>query len=343
MLTTVLITVITILVILSLVLLAMLFSANAASRRELSGQTASINLLQQQLETLKGSQDNISKALDANLQSGQQNIAKAMQTSHETLVKLHAQLGRLQGSSDQMLQLGTDVRKLQDILKSPKMRGQLGERSLENLLKDILPGTSFDVQHRFESGRIVDALVKMPDFSVPIDAKFPLPSFEAMLKAEDDGEKQKLRRQFQADVSKHIDKIAASYILPDEGTLDFALMYIPAENVYYETIIKYDSDRMDILNYALEKKVVPVSPNLLYAYLMTIVMGLHGLQIEKQAANIRTSLRKLTSLFTDFGGSWNVMGKHLKNANAQYDEGQKKLDKFTLSLDQIQAGEDEHD
>lgn len=341
MLTTILITVIMILAILSLIFLAMLFNANSASRRELSGQTASINLLQQQLETLKGSQDNISKALDANLQSGQQDIAKAMQTSHETLNKLHAQLGRLQGSSDQMLQLGTDVRKLQDILKSPKMRGQLGERSLENLLKDILPPASFDIQHRFNSGKIVDALVKMPDFSVPIDAKFPLPSFEAMLSAKDDAAKQKLRRQFQSDVSKHIDKIAASYILPDEGTLDFALMYIPAENVYYETIIKYDSDRMDILNYALERKVVPVSPNLLYAYLMTIVMGLHGLQIEKQAANIRTSLRKLTSLFIDFGGSWNVLGKHLKNANTQYDEGQKKLDRFSLSLDQIQKGEED--
>ena len=341
MLTTILITVITILAILTLILLAMLFIANSASRRELSGQTASINLLQQQLESLKGSQDNISKALDKNLQSGQQTIAKAMQTSHETLNKLHAQLGRLQGSSDQMLQLGTDVRKLQDILKSPKMRGQLGERSLENLLKDILPPASFDIQHRFNSGKIVDALIKMPDFSVPVDAKFPLPSFQAMLSADDDAARQKLRRQFQSDVSKHIDKIAASYILPDEGTLDFALMYIPAENVYYETIIKHDSDRMDILNYALERKVVPVSPNLLYAYLMTIVMGLHGLQIEKQAANIRTTLRKLTSLFTDFGGSWNVLGKHLKNANTQYDEGQKKLDKFALSLDQIQTGEEE--
>lgn len=118
--------------------------------------------------------------------------------------------------------------------------------------------------------------------------------------------------------------------------MDFALMYIPAENVYYETIVKYDNDRMDLLNYALEKKVIPVSPNLLYAYLMTIVMGLHGMQIEKEAAMIRKNLQKLTMGLAAFGGNWDVLGKHLRNAQNQYDEGQSKLNKFMMQLEQIQ-------
>jgi DNA recombination protein RmuC len=117
----------------------------------------------------------------------------------------------------------------------------------------------------------------MADYTVGIDAKFPLPAFEEMIKAQTDDERTRLRRKFYTDCVKHIDKIAADYIQPEEKTLDFALMYIPAENVYYETIIRYDDDKTDLRAYALQNKVIPVSPNLLYAYLMTVAMGLHGL------------------------------------------------------------------
>jgi DNA recombination protein RmuC len=325
----------------TLILLAILISNNSQSRRDLSAQSASINLLQNQIETIKGSQEKSTEALEKNLQSGQKDIGQYVRSSQETLNKLHKQLGELKGSSDQMVNLGTDVRKLQDILKSPKLRGQLGERSLENLLSEILPANSFRLQHTFKNGKIVDALVQLPDFNVPIDAKFPLPAFEQMITADSDGERTKLRRQFQRDVTKHIDKIADNYILPAEGTLDFALMYIPAENVYYETIITVAADKTDLLKYALDKKVIPVSPNLLYAYLMTIVMGLHGLKIEKHAANIRQNLKQLTTGFTDFTSTWDLLGKHFKNAYTQYDEGQRKLDKFTIEMNNIQADGDE--
>ena len=153
---------------------------------------------------------------------------------------------------------------------------------------------------------------------------------------EKDDERIRLRKQFHNDIIKHIDKIAASYIRPAEGTLDFALMYIPAENVYYEAIIKYPDDAKDILQYSLDKKIVPVSPNLLYAYLMTVVMGLHGLQIEKQAGEIRQNLKKLNASFADFTAIWDVLGKHLHNAYSQYDEGHKKLDRFGMELNNIQ-------
>jgi DNA recombination protein RmuC len=168
-----------------------------------------------------------------------------------------------------------------------------------------------------------------------------LPSFEKIVQVESEEEKVKLRRQLVSDVTRHIDKIASDYIRPAEGTLDFAMMYIPAENVYYETIVKYAGETKDILQYALDKKVIPVSPNLLYAYLMTVVMGLHGLQIEKQAAEIRQNLKKLNSSFADFGGNWEILGRHLRNAHGQYDEGQKKLDRFGLQLTQIQTDAEE--
>ncbi len=338
---TVLVTLAVVLMVLAAVLLVWLIVTSSAHRREIAGQSNAIGLLQQQLESIRTAQDSLRSALETSLQKGQENISQNLSSSHQTLSKLHSQIGELQGTNKQMLQLGTDVRRLQNILTSPKLRGQLGEWSLENLLATILPQESYRLQYRFKDGKIVDALVQMPDYAVPIDAKFPLPSFEAMLKTENEGEKTRLRRQFQKDVANHIDKIASSYIRPAEGTLDFALMYIPAENVYYETVVKYDGDTHELLKYALDKKVIPVSPNLLYAYLMTIVMGLHGLQIEKQAEEIHRNLKKLNASFADFGGNWEVLGRHLHNAQSQYEEADAKYNKFGMQLTQIQSGKDE--
>jgi len=328
--TVIVLVVLCVLVLMTLILLIWLISGK-------SGQSASINLLQQQLEALKAAQDKTSENLQKSLQTGQTSLNQNLQSSQKILSQLNTQIGGLQKSSEHMLRLSDDVRRLQDILRHPKMRGQIGEWSLENLLSQILPSESYARQYTFKDGKMVDALIKLADFCVPVDAKFPLPSFEAMVKAETDEEKNRLRRQFQKDVTNHIDKISSSYIRPAEGTLDFALMYIPAENVYYETVVKYETDPKDVLQYALDKKVIPVSPNLLYAYLMTVVMGLHGLQIEKQAAEIRQNLNRLNASFADFVGNWDVLGKHLRNAYGQYDEGQKKLDRFGMNLNQIQA------
>jgi len=330
---TILITVLTVILIVVLGLLVWMVTSAAASRREVASQSGAIGLLQQQLEALKTSQDktgtNLSESLNKNLQSSQ-----------KVLGQLNTQIGELSGTNKQMLQIGTDVRRLGDILSSPKLRGQFGEMSLENLLSNVLAKDSFEMQYTFKDGKIVDGLVKMADYSVSIDAKFPLPSFEGILNAENDEVRAKERKQFQRDVIIHIDKIAADYIRPVEGTGDFAMMYIPAENIYYETVIKYDGDAKDIMRYALDKKVVPVSPNLLYAYLMTVAMGLSGLAIEKKAEEIRQNLKKLNSGFASFGESWDVLGKHMRNANSQYEEGNQRLNKFGMQLEQIQSEEE---
>ncbi len=326
-----------VLVVAVLVLLIWLISSSFAARREIAGQAANIGLLQQQLEALRAAQDKTTESLQNSLQQGQNSLTQGLQSSQKVLGELHSQIGELQGTNRQMLLVGAEVRRLQDILSSPKLRGQMGEWSLENLLAQILPKDSYKLQYTFKDGQKVDALIQLADFSVSIDAKFPLPSFEKIMQAQTDEEKTKLRRQFLKDVTTHIDKIADNYIRPAEGTLDFALMYIPAENIYYETIVKYAGETQDILQYCLDKKVIPVSPNLLYAYLMTVVMGLHGLQIEKQAAEIRQNLKRLNASFADFINNWDVLGKHLRNAYSQYDEGHKKLDRLGLQLNQIQS------
>jgi len=298
-----------------------------------------VRSLSQQLEFLKTAQDNLSQNLQKSLISGQDTVNKNLQFQVQTLEKVNNQLGQLQGANQRIIELGSDIKSLRQILASPKLRGELGEWSLENILSAVLPADSFVLQYTFRDGKKVDALVKMPKYSVPIDAKFPLSNFEKLQQAQNDTEKLKLRKEFLKDVQKHIDKIAESYIKPNEGTLDFAIMFIPAENIYYEAIVKTAEDTINVQDYAMGKKVFPVSPNLLYVYLMTIVMGLHGLQIEKQAAEIRQNLKTINNSFGDFITLWDTLGAHLRNAHGKHDEGQKKLDRFVMQLGQIQNEE----
>ncbi|MEN6386305.1 MAG: DNA recombination protein RmuC [Phycisphaerales bacterium] len=293
----------------------------------------------QELKDLKDNQQNITQNLQQSIITNQDTVNKNLQFHSQTLKDLSSQLGLLQGANSRIIELGTDIKSLQQILGSPKLRGSLGEWSLENVLASILPAESFTLQHSFRDGKKVDGLVKMPKYSVPIDAKFPLNNFEKLQQTNGDGDRLKARREFLKDVRNHIDKISASYIKPEEGTLDFAIMFMPAENIYYEAMVKNSDDNLSIQDYALQRKVFPVSPNLLYIYLMTIVMGLHGMQIEKQAAEIRQNLNTLKNSFGDFLSMWDTLGNHLRNAQCKHDEGQKKLDKFVMQLQQIKEKE----
>ncbi|HSG05234.1 MAG TPA: DNA recombination protein RmuC, partial [Nitrospiria bacterium] len=171
------------------------------------------------------------------------------------------------------------------------------------------------------------------------DSKFPLENFKRVIDAQNDDERKAARKKFTTDVKKHIDAIADKYILPDEGTFPFALMYIPAENVYYETIIKDEKfgEEKSLSAHALGRKVIPVSPNSLFAYLQAIVMGLKGLQIEKSAREIIDHLERLRGDFEKFRKDFEIIGSHLNNARGKYDDAEKRLDRFGDRL--ISAGE----
>jgi len=173
----------------------------------------------------------------------------------------------------------------------------------------------------------VDAVVKLGPSLVVIDAKFPLENFRRILSSQTEEEKKTNRRKFNADLKKHIDNIADKYILPDEGTFPFALMYLPAENVYYETIIKDETqgNAKSISSYALTRKVIPVSPNSFYAYLQAIALGLKGLRIEKSAEVIINHLDQLRGDFERFGKEFEILGTHLNNAKGKYEEADKRF------------------
>lgn len=254
-------------------------------------------------------------------------------------------LGSLSEATQKVFDVGKDIASLQEILRSPKLRGGLGELFLGDLLAQIFPPAHYTLQHRFKSGEAVDAVIRIGQNLVPVDAKFPLENFRRVVETTSEDEKKASKRKFISDVKKHVDAIANKYILPDEGTFDFALMYIPAENVYYELIIKdevVDTDKA-LLNYAFTKRVIPVSPNSFYAYLQTILLGLKGLHIEERAQEILKNLARLSGDFRKFQEEFELVGKHLTNTKMRYDEADKRLVKFGDKLQSLTGTEAGHE
>jgi len=232
-------------------------------------------------------------------------------------------LGRLTQRAEQIQEIGQNISSLQDLLRAPKLRGGFGELLLERLLADTLPRDNYSFQYRFRNGETVDAVIRAGGHLVPVDSKFPLEDFERITAAESEEEQAALRRQFTRTIKKHIDDVT-KYILPDENTFGFALMYIPAENVYYETILR-GHEESEIYSYSLQKRVIPVSPNSFYAYLQVITLGLKGLHIERAAQEILGRLGRLQGELADFQGDYETLGGHIRHAATKYDEASRKL------------------
>lgn len=263
-----------------------------------------------------------SEALRAQVNE-QLNVAThQMLTTTTTIGDVREKLGALSQATERMREVGEDIAGLQEILSPPKLRGGVGEFLLENLLSQILPSSHYTLQYSFKSGAKVDALIDLGTGKVPVDSKFPLENFRHMIESRTEEERKAYRRKFVHDVKSHIDAIADKYILPDEGTFDFALMYIPAENVYYETIFKEEGG---LFEYTIKKKVIPVSPNSFYAYLQVIVLGLRGLRIEAKAKEIMNYLGRLRGDFQRFQEDYETLGTHLRYARNKYEEADRKL------------------
>ncbi len=253
-------------------------------------------------------------------------VGEKVEGSMAVFGDVRERLGELAQRTKDIQEVSKNVSSLQELLRAPKFRGGFGELLLERLLADILPADSYSLQYKFKGGETVDAVIRIGGNLVPIDSKFPLEDFERIVAVESEEEQAALRRQFTRNMKKHIDDVT-KYILPDESTFDFALMYIPAENIYYETIIR-GTEESDIFSYSLDKRVVPVSPNSFYAYLQVIVQGLKGLRVEKATGEILSYIRRLQSDFDDFQYDYGVMGEHIRHAANKYDEAGRKLVRF---------------
>jgi len=297
-------------------------------------------LLQKQLEALNQQLNDRLKDSSNILQKSQETIGTRLDNASKVVGELQGKLGKLEEANTRIFEVGKDIRSLQEILKSPKMRGSMGEFLLADLLLQILPKEHFDLQKCFKNNEKVDASILIGDRWVSVDAKFPLENFQRFLAATDEAEKKALRKTFTNDVKKHIDAIAQKYIRPDEGTYEFALMYVPAENIYYEIIVKDELTEGEhvLANHSMAKKVIPVSPNTLYIYLQTIALGLKGLRIEKAAKEILNGLSRLGSELEKITDSVRRVGTHLRNAQGAFEDADSRLTKFSDKIERMHEG-----
>ena len=289
-----------------------------------------LSLMQQQIGQL-------TQNINQQLQNMSTQFQKTTGNIGSTLGDVKKDLGKMEEVTREVLEKAKSISSLENLLRAPKFRGGFGELFLGDLLSQILPPAHYELQYKFKSGEKVDAIIRIGKNLVPIDSKFPLENFKKYLAEEDSKEKEDLRKKFITDVKKHINEISEKYILPDEGTYDFALMYIPAENIYYETILKDESlgEERSIFSYAIQKRVLPTSPHSFFAYLQVIVLGLKGLQIEKSAQYIFQSLSRLQGDLGRFKNDFQILGTHLVNAKSKFDDAEKRLDRFSDKLELV--------
>lgn len=218
-------------------------------------------------------------------------------------------IGGLQGRLGEMTQIGPDIRRLSEVMASPKARGNFGEEMLENMLSQVLHRSHYRSQYKFQNGETVDMIITVGDKILPIDSKFSMENFRLYKEAQEDEAADGLKKAFLRDVKKRVDEIHKKYILPQEGTFDFALMYIPSEGVFQEA-----QDDDTTVAYARDKKVHFVSPGTLYCYLQIILLALRGQKVNEAAEQILSMIAGIKQESLKFGRNLEVLANHLKNA-----------------------------
>ncbi|MBI2057475.1 MAG: DNA recombination protein RmuC [Candidatus Yanofskybacteria bacterium] len=280
--------------------------------------------------------DSVTQLILNQLQQNRESTERSAVESSKNIQNFVSGVTQLQESVKNVHESMKGVVSFQNIFKSPKLRGQWGETSLESVLGQYFPKELFSMQYYFKSGEAVDAILRLPNERLlPIDSKFNWENFEKMINAENDINKEIARKAFVGDVKKKIDEIAGKYILPSEDTVDMALMYVPAESVYYE--IAHHIKEVDISAYARSKKVILVSPNTLYLTLSAIQYWFRDIQITKQTQEIIKRLARINQDAVKLGDSFQRLGKHISDAKSSYDDSEKRLDLMKDRIENVVA------
>jgi DNA recombination protein RmuC len=275
-----------------------------------------------------------SSSLAARLEGIDSRMTQTQTVSTDLAQNIFETLGDVKRATTTVADQAREFTALQDLLRAPKARGGIGEAMLEELLRQVLPPQAYATQHRFKSGTIVDAVVKAGGRLVCIDSKFPLSNYRRMCEATNDVEKLDAERSFAGDIDRHIKDIASRYIVPDEDTFDFAVMYVPAEGVYGE-VLRLAHRQRPLFESAMDARVVPMSPLTMYGYLQTILFGLKCLRIEASAEAILDFCGRLGQDIERFATEYEVLGKHLGNARTKYEDGARRLDRFRDRLERV--------
>ncbi|MFC1711156.1 DNA recombination protein RmuC [Patescibacteria group bacterium] len=283
----------------------------------------------------KGLQDQ-SKTLHQVLSTTNKNITDSLhhstKTMNQRLDNASSYIAQVAKEVGQMSEIGRSMKELQDFLKSPKLRGNIGEEVLKDLISQMFPKNSFNLQYTFKSGEKVDAALKTEAGILPIDSKFPMESFQKMVKGDTKEVREKMKKVFSRDVQKHIKDISKKYILPEEGTMDFALMYVPSESVYYEIV-----NIPKLTDFARKSRVYPVSPTTLYAHLQMILLSFEGKKIEARSREVFKMLRAIKKDYEKTENVLEVLGKHINNAYNQFSNVLKSFSLLGQKLSSTQS------
>jgi DNA recombination protein RmuC len=272
------------------------------------------------LKSLKSSVDLTKDTINSSLAMNTKDI-------NDRLIRATEVIGDLKREAGAFSEVSRSMKSLQDYLQSPKLRGNIGEMVLKDLISQMFPVSSFELQHAFKSGSIVDAIIKTDAGLLPIDSKFPMENFQKMMSTSNKVEIDSLRRAFVRDIRAHVTAISKKYILPEENTLDFALMYISSESVFYEV-----ASAEDLMNFARESRVYPVSPNTLYAALQTILLSFEGKKIEAKAKEVFKLMRGIQKDFGKTSDSMITLGSHLTNAYNKFSQVQSEFNQIGQKL-----------
>jgi DNA recombination protein RmuC len=304
----------------------------ATSHAQTTGQIQTIGqTVAQRLESVTSAlRDGVTNSAHIASQ-GQTAIATELKNTREQIGLIQKQIGEVQ---EQSRGLSQATQSLEAVLGGAKTRGLLGEVTLQRMLEDSLPSSQFAMQHRFSSGEAADAVIFLRDEKLmAIDSKFPLEAFRRIAAEGDEA-----RRTFANAVKGHADAIAKKYIVPGEGTLDVALMFVPSENVYCEMLNTLDGRGQQIDEYCRNRKVIAVSPNTLYAHLCVIAMGLQGMQVEENAKRLLANLNGVQKNLSTFAEVFEKLGTHLKNAQQSYSEADRRFEKAQNTLENVLTG-----
>jgi DNA recombination protein RmuC len=298
------------------------------------GMRADAALVQQTLAELRAANAQALAEMRTEMQRSlgatEQQVLTQTGSTQRTLGELGATLATLGEQSARIGELAKDVGSLHDLFRAPKLRGGFGELMLERVLADNLPATAYELQYGYRDGSRVDAIVRSGGRLVPIDAKFPLESFNVMTAAADDAARTSARRLFVQQVKRHVDAVA-KYISPAEGTLDYAFLYFPAEGVYYEAAIA----EPDLRDYCAQRRVLPTSPNTLVAYLQMVSLGLRGLAMEERSRELQDGLRRAALELEKFRSAYDTLGDHLRNATKKHTDSLHGLNRTADAIEAV--------
>lgn len=261
--------------------------------------------------------------LNSNIQSMQKDLNHRLDNAAKVVGQVSKELGAVQ-------EMGRNMADLQNFLKSPKLRGNIGEQVLRDMLEQYFPENYYQMQYKFKDGQIVDAVLKLEHGLIGIDAKFPLENFQKMVKAENEDDRARSKKDFMRDVKKHLKDISSKYILPEEGTVDFAMMYIPSEAIHHEIIKNFELQEV-----AREKKVVMVSPDNLFYFLQVILLGMQGKKIEEASKKMMEMFQAIARDTEKFGEEISVLDRHLTNAKGSLERVEKNYNKLSGRIDQV--------